>query len=88
MFLRQIAASDPDSLDVIIADQAGLHLGANDARLPANVRLLQLPSYCPELNPVEGFGRLIKVTTVNRLYNDLRALEDHLIATSRHSNQA
>jgi len=83
LFLTQIAASDPDSLHVVIQDQAGFHLGIDDARLPANLRLLPLPPYCPELNPVEGFGRLLKAPTANRLYDNLRQLEDHLIAVAR-----
>lgn len=84
LFLAQIASSDPGSLHVIIQDQAGFHLRAQDPRLPANVRLLPLPPYCPELNPVEGFGRLVKAPTVNRLYSNLRQLEDHLIAVARY----
>lgn len=83
VFLRQIAEGDPESLHVIIADRAGFHLGLEDPRLPANVTLLPLPPYCPELNPVEGFGRLLKAPTVNRLYANLRRLEDHLIAIAR-----
>ena len=33
---------------------------AGDARLPAKVRLLSLPPYGPELNPVENLGDLVK----------------------------
>lgn len=83
IFLAQIAASDPDSLHVVIADQAGFHLRTGDGRIPANVRLLPLPAYCPELNPVEGFGRLLKAPTANRLYRNLKRLEDHLIAVAK-----
>lgn len=83
IFLQQIADSDPDSLHVVIADRAGFHLRTGDERLPANVRLLPLPPYCPELNPVEGFGRLLKAPTANRLYRNLRRLENHLIAIAR-----
>lgn len=72
IFLRQIAGSDPDAVHVIIMDQAGFHLRDGDARLPANVRLLPLPAYCPELNPVEGFGRQLKAPTVNRFYRTLK----------------
>ncbi len=39
------------------------HLRTGDGRIPANIRLLPLPPYCPELNPVEGFGRLLKAPT-------------------------
>jgi len=83
IFLQQISQSDPDSLHVVIADQAGFHLRPGDQRLPANVRLLPLPPYCPELNPVEGFGRLLKAPTANRLYRNLRRLENHLIEIAK-----
>jgi hypothetical protein len=38
---------------------------------------------CPELNPVKGFGRLLIAPTAKRLYDNLRGLEDHLIAIAR-----
>ena len=83
LFLKQIADTDPTALHVVIADQAGFHLPTDDARIPANLRLLPLPPYCPELNPVERFGGLIKAAVANRLYPNLRKLEDHLVAAAR-----
>jgi transposase len=83
LFLQQIADSDPQALHVVIADQAGFHLPINDPRLPGNLRLLPLPPYCPELNPVERYGGLIKAAVANRLYPNLRRLEDHIIAATR-----
>jgi transposase len=83
LFLRQIADSDPQALHVVIQDQAGFHLPIDDARLPTNLRLLPLPPYCPELNPVERFGGLLKATVANRLYPTLRRLENHLTAAAR-----
>ena len=83
IFLRQIAQSDPGRTHVVIMDQAGFHLQAEDPRVPENMRLLSLPAYCPELNPAEWFGRVVKAPTINRLYRDLRALEDHLISVAR-----
>ena len=43
--------------------------------MPENVRLLPLPPYSPELNPVERIGDLIKDATGNRVFADLEALE-------------
>jgi transposase len=83
LFLKQIADSDPQALHVVIADQAGFHLPLTDPRLPANLKLLPLPPYCPELNPVERFGGLLKAAVANRLYPSLRQLEDHLAAAAR-----
>ncbi len=87
LFLQQIAASEPAAMHVVIADQAGFHLPAADVRLPANVRLLPLPAYSPELNPVERFGGLLKARVANRLYPSLRKLEDHLAAAAREWTQ-
>ena len=83
LFLRQIADSDPAALHIVIQDQAGFHLPEADGRLPANLRLLPLPPYCPELNPVERFGGLLKAAVANRLSPTLRRLEDHLAAAAR-----
>lgn len=82
-FLKQIADSDPSALHVVIADQAGFHLPQDDPRIPDNLRLLPLPPYCPELNPVERFGGLIKAQLRNRLYPNLRKLEDHIAAAAK-----
>jgi transposase len=87
VFLHQLAATDPAALHVVIQDQAGFHLPEKDARLPANLRLLPLPPYSPELNPVERFGGLLKARVTNRLYPSLRRLEDHLFAASREWTQ-
>jgi transposase len=83
VFLKQIAESDPDALHVIVMDQAGFHMKQEDGRVPANIRVLPLPPYCPELNPAEWFGRVVKAPTVNRIYGSLEKLENHLIAVAR-----
>lgn len=83
LFLEQIGAVDPDALHVVIADQAGFHLPEGDPRIPKNIRLLRLPPYSPELNPVERFGGLLKAAVGNRLYSSLPRLERHLEAAAR-----
>ncbi len=74
-FLREISALDAHATHIVIQDQAGFHLKEGDARLPANVRLLPLPPYSPELNPVERIGDLIKDATGNRVFATLELLE-------------
>jgi len=83
LFLQQLSAAEPAALHVVIQDQAGFHLPENDPRVPANVRLLPLPPYSPELNPVEKLGDLVKDQVCNRLYPNLRRLEDHVLAALR-----
>lgn len=80
LFLTQIGQSEPTALHVVIQDQAGFHLRAGDPRLPANVRLVPLPPYSPELNPVEKLGDLVKDAICNRLFKELRVLEDAILA--------
>ncbi len=75
-FLQQVARSDPGSLHVIIADQAGFHLRPGDEQVPANMRLLPLPPYSPELNPAERVGDLIKDATGNRVFKTLSQIEE------------
>jgi transposase len=47
--------------------------------VPSNVRLLGLPPYSPELNPVEGLGERIKDAVSNKLWTSLRTLEDAIL---------
>jgi transposase len=68
---------------VVIMDQAGFHMQEKDPRIPLSVRVVSLPPYCPELNPAEWFGRVVKAPTVNRIYQSLKHLEDHIIAVAR-----
>lgn len=74
-FLEQISRTDPDSLHVVIQDQAGFHLRSEDPERPANVFLLPLPPYSPELNPVERVGALLRSATANRVFADLAEME-------------
>ena len=80
LFLAQIGQSDPAALHVVIQDQAGFHLRNDDRRLPPNVRLVPLPAYSPELNPVEKLGDWVKDAICNRLFTDLRTLEAAVLA--------
>jgi hypothetical protein len=54
-----------------------------DPSFSSNVRVVSLPPYCPELNPAEWFGWVVKVPTVNRIYQSLKHLEDHIIAVAQ-----
>ena len=52
--LAEIArAIAPGAHAVLVLDGAGWH-GGNDLAVPANISLLTLPPYAPELNPVEN----------------------------------
>lgn len=75
-FLKQIVASDPEAFHVVIGDQAGFHFRPGDERLPEQVRIIPLPAYSPELNPVEKLWDSIRDSLCNRVYKGIEALED------------
>ena len=46
----------PDSLKILLLDNRGAH-PSSQLTLPENARLLFLPPYCPEVNPIERVWR-------------------------------
>ena len=53
LFLAELARAVPaEAHAVLVLDRAGWHVSRNLA-VPANLTLVHLPSYSPELNPVE-----------------------------------
>jgi DDE superfamily endonuclease len=75
LFLEQIAARDPAAVHAVIWDGAGFHQGEGSQDLPENIRILSLPAYSPELNPVEKLWDIVKDRICNRLFADLSELE-------------
>ena len=55
--------------------------------IPANMRLVSLPSYSPELNPVEHIWDEVREKYFgNLVFDSLDALEDHLETALRNHN--
>lgn len=82
-FLAQLAADDPASVHVVIYDGAGFHHRDGHAALPANVRIINLPPYSPELNPVEKLWDVLRDGLCNRLFGTLTELDTALTARLR-----
>jgi len=84
-FLAQVSQAHPQEFIVMVVDGASSHK-AKDLVIPANLRLIPLPGYSPELNPQEhiwdevrekAFPNLVldqMTQVVERLERDLRAL--------------
>ena len=60
LFLKHLAASEPEAEHIIIWDQAGVHPKPELHALPERVQLVALPPYSLELHPVEAIGDVIK----------------------------
>ena len=67
---------------VLVVDRAGWHI-AGDLVLPEGVHLVFLPSASPELQPAERLWSLVDEPVANRVFPDLDALEDVLVARCR-----
>ena len=81
-FSRTLGA---DEHAVLIWDGAGFH-ASGALQLPANVSVVQLPAYSPELNPVENLWLYLKSHFwSNRAYADYDALETAAIEAWRNA---
>ncbi len=79
LFLNEVSARHPEERIVMVIDGAGWHR-ANQLKAPANIHLLKLPPYAPELNPVEHvWDELREKFFHNRVFQSLNALEQHLM---------
>ena len=78
IFLDEVAARHPTRRIIMILDGAGWHR-SGALKTPANVRLLNLPPYAPELNPVEHiWDELREKYFHNKVFDSMEALEDQL----------
>jgi len=78
LFLDEVGARHPDEKIVMVLDGAGWH-ASGLLKPPQNMKLLPLPPYAPELNPVEHvWDELREKHFHNRVFASLDALEDQL----------
>ena len=80
VFLDHVAASRPaDAHVVMVLDGAGWHLSRTLA-VPANITLVVLPPYSPELNPVERVWLYLRERFLSlRLLHSTDAIIDALL---------
>lgn len=83
-FLEQFSGTlGEDEHAVLIWDGAGFHT-SGALQTPANVTVLRLPAYSPELNPVENLWHYLKSHFwSNRSYDDYEALEEAAVSAWR-----
>ncbi len=78
-FLDEVAARHANRLIIMVLDGAGWHRSAA-LRVPSNMRLLPLPPYAPELNPVEHlWDELREKHFHNKVFASMDALENQLM---------
>lgn len=83
IFLDEISSRYSNERIVMVLDGAGWHR-SNSLDVPQNMKLLSLPPYSPELNPVENIWEELREKNFhNRVFNDLDSLEIHLLQALR-----
>jgi transposase len=66
----------PSSIAVVICDRAGWHQRGKQLIVSDNIRLLSLPSYAPELNPMENVWDYLRQ---NKLCAQVWDTYDHIL---------
>ncbi len=83
IFLDEVAARHRSDRIVMVLDGAGWH-ASKSLIIPQNIKLLSLPPYAPELNPVEHLWDELREKHFHNLaFDSILALEDHLESALR-----
>lgn len=75
VFLDELSKYLGEKKALVVMDCAAWHK-SKTLRIPENIKIVYLPPYSPELNPVERFWQHIKKSTIkNKVYESLEDLE-------------
>ena len=75
VFIERLVATNADAIHVIIWDQAGFDRKAELHRLGEHVRILPIPPYCWELNPMKNLWEFVKWEVANTVLSTLEEIE-------------
>jgi transposase len=79
VFLAEVAQRHPNELILMVLDGAGWHR-AKRLQVPANLRLIPLPPWSPQLNPVEHLWDEVREKWfANRVFASMTALEEQVV---------
>jgi transposase len=75
LFLALVASRHTDEFIIMVMDQAGWHI-ADALEVPANMRIIFLPPYSPELNPAEHLWKALREGWfANTVFKGMNAVE-------------
>ncbi len=81
-YLTAFSRHKPNELKVIIIDNAGFHSTKNIV-IPANIVLINIPPYSPELNPSEKIWGYLKQKYKNRVFESIEMVKVWLCGSVR-----
>ena len=87
IFLAQVAERFADEFIIMFMDKASWHT-AGKLKVPDNMKLLFLPPYSPQLNPVEHLWKEVREKYFsNTVFKSIDAVEDRLMEALIFMNQ-
>ena len=75
VFLTEFSKVEPEEFKILLLDNAAFHK-AKDLSVPANMYLLFLPPYAPELNPAEKVWWKLKRELKNCCFKTIEHLQE------------
>src|SRR5438445_10299977 len=87
VFLAEVSQRHADEFILMVLDGAGWHR-AKRLQVPANMRLIPLPPWSPQLNPVEHLWDEIREKWfANRVFSSMNAVEAQLLTALKISEE-
>lgn len=78
LYLNNFAEQKPDELKIVFLDNGAFHK-AKRLIIPANIILVFIPPYSPELNPAELVWKFLKARIVNKTFKKLDELSNEIM---------
>jgi transposase len=83
LYLQELGKAYPGDSIWLILDGAGWHNSAS-LKTPSNIKLISLPPYSPELNPVERLWRWLRMNVCrNKHFKKIEEVEEALLLAIR-----
>lgn len=81
VFLDELSMRHPAFLILLIMDGAPSHrAGKEKLAVPTNIRIVEQPSYSPEVNPVEHvWDEMREKFFANKVFQDMDAVEERMV---------
>jgi len=76
-YLKGLSEAFPDTLNLLLVDNGRFHT-AKTLPIPENVRLVFIPPYSPELNPIERVWQAMKDQLAWQNFDTLEPLQDRV----------
>lgn len=84
VFLEQLQLAYPDDLIVLVCDGATWHKSGK-LLIPENIKMLSIPPYTPEMNPIEQIWRELRTQGFrNEVFSSLSKVVNRLCETINH----